>query len=44
MGDPAAVDHWGKAHHALATLDAAGRLPDRDRAAYDDLARKLGPN
>jgi tetratricopeptide (TPR) repeat protein len=44
MGDPSASDHWGKAHHALAALDAAGQLPDSDRAIYDDLTRKIGPN
>jgi tetratricopeptide (TPR) repeat protein len=44
VGDPSAADHWGNAHHVLAALDAAGKLPDADRATYDDLTRKLGPN
>jgi tetratricopeptide (TPR) repeat protein len=43
-GDPAAADHWGKAHHVLAALDAAGKLPYGDRPLYDDVTRKLGPN
>jgi tetratricopeptide (TPR) repeat protein len=44
VGDPSAADHWGKAHHALAALDAAGKLPDSDRATYDEVTGKLGPN
>jgi hypothetical protein len=44
VGDPAAADHWVKAHHVAAALDDAGKLPDADRASYDDLTRKLGPN
>jgi hypothetical protein len=44
VGDPSAADHWFRAHHVLAALDAAGKLPDADRATYDDVVRKLDPN
>jgi tetratricopeptide (TPR) repeat protein len=44
VGDPSAADHWDKAHYLLAALDAAGKLPAADRATYDEVTRKLGPN
>jgi tetratricopeptide (TPR) repeat protein len=44
VGDPATADYWGKAHDVLAALDAAGQLPDADRAFYDAVTLKLGPN
>ena len=43
MGDPSAAGYWSKAHHALAALDAAGKLPDGDRQFLDHSAHKLGP-
>lgn len=41
-GIPSAVDGWANAHHVLAALDTAGKLPDSDRQFLDYVAGKLG--
>ena len=42
LGVPTDVDHWAKAHHILAALDAAGKLPDSDRQFLHYVSGKLG--
>jgi tetratricopeptide (TPR) repeat protein len=41
-GAPTPVDHWAKAHHILAALDAAGKLSDSDRQFLHYVSGKLG--
>ena len=41
LGVTTAIDHWTKAHHILAALDAAGKLPNSDRQFLHYVAANL---